>query len=169
MGIKTRLFLAAITVATPVVAHFEGRNLLAHLDPVGIPTICEGWTRGVQLGDKATPEQCDAYTRQGLDESAEVFKRWVPEHVVNGLSPKTLAAFLSFIYNVGPGAKGMKDGFVWLKDGRHSTMLLHLRAGRVAEACAEFRYPQWTSAGGRQLRGLVRRRAAERQLCEAEL
>ncbi len=55
MGIKTRLFLATITVATPVVAHFEGRNLLAHLDPVGIPTICEGWTRGVQLGDKATP------------------------------------------------------------------------------------------------------------------
>lgn len=167
MGIKARLLAAAIAVATPVVGYYEGRNLLAYLDPIGIPTICDGWTRGVRLGDQATPAQCDAYTRQGLQEAAVVFERWVPERVSSGLSPQTLAAFLSFIYNTGPGAPGIKDGFAWLKSGRHSTLLLHLQAGRVAEACAQL--TRWTRAGGRELRGLVLRRQAERQLCEADL
>lgn len=167
MGIKARLLVAALTVATPVVGYFEGRSLLAYLDPVGKPTICDGWTRGVQLGDQATPAQCDKYTRQGLEEAAAIFERWVPDSVTNSLTPKTLASFLSFIYNAGPGRPGVKDGFVWLKKGGHSTMLLHLRDGRVAEACAQLSY--WTGAGGRQLRGLVLRRAAERKLCEEGL
>ncbi|MCY1533201.1 Lysozyme RrrD [compost metagenome] len=167
MGIKARLLAAAIGVATPVVGYFEGRNLLAYLDPVGIPTICDGWTHGVKLSDRATPAQCDDYTRRGLEDAAAVFTRWVPEAVVNSLSPETLAAFLSFIYNVGPGAPGVKDGFAWLKSGRHSTMLLHLQAGRIAEACAQL--PSWARAGGRQLRGLVLRRQAERRLCEVGL
>lgn len=167
MGIKARLLAAAITIATPVVGYFEGRSLLAYLDPIGKPTICDGWTRGVRLGDKASDAQCDAYTRKGLEEAAEVFARWVPDQVADTLSPRALAAFLSFIYNTGPGAPGVKDGFVWLKNGRHSTMLLHLQAGRVAEACAQL--SNWTSAAGRQLGGLVKRRAAERQLCEGGL
>ncbi|WP_137971882.1 lysozyme [Pseudomonas sp. F(2018)] len=167
MGIKTRLLVATLSVATPVVGYYEGRSLLAYVDPVGTPTICDGWTRGVRLGDQATPAQCDAYTRQGLEEAAAVFERWVPDNVANSLTPKTLAAFLSFIYNAGPGGKGVKDGFVWLKKGGHSTMLLHLQAGRIAEACAQL--PYWSKAGGRQLRGLVLRREAERKLCEEGL
>ncbi|MCY1289759.1 Lysozyme RrrD [compost metagenome] len=167
MGIKARLLAAAILVATPVVGHFEGRNLVAYLDPIGKPTICDGWTHGVKLGDRAMPAQCDAYTRQGLEDAAAIFARWVPQKVIDSLSPETLAAFLSFIYNVGHGVPGVKDGFVWLKNGRHSTMLLRLQAGRVADACAQL--PSWISAGGKKLGGLVRRRAAERQLCEAGL
>lgn len=166
MALKTRV-IAAILTATPVVAFFEGRNLLAYLDPVGIPTLCDGWTRGVKLGDRATPDECDAKTRQALEEAAEVFERWVPAQVVEGMSANSIAAFLSFIYNVGPGKAGVKDGFVWLKNGRHSTLLRHLRAGRVAEACAQL--PLWANAGGRTLRGLERRRAAERDLCVADL
>lgn len=167
MGIKARVLAAALLIATPVVGHFEGRNLLAYVDPVGIPTICDGWTRGVKLSDRATPEQCDALTRKGLEEAAHVFEASVPQQVIDHLPAKTIAAFLSFIYNAGPGAPGVKDGFVWLKSGRHSTMLQHLQAGRVAEACAQL--SSWVSAGGQKLGGLVRRRAAERQLCEADL
>ncbi|MDA8483609.1 lysozyme [Pseudomonas resinovorans] len=167
MGNKARLLAAAILVATPVVGKYEGRNLVAYLDPIGKPTICDGWTHGVRLGDRATPAQCDAYTRQGLEDAAAIFSRWVPLHVIDSLSPETLAAFLSFIYNVGPGGRDVKDGFVWLKNGGHSTMLRHLQAGRVAEACAQL--PNWVSAAGKKLGGLVRRRAAERQLCEASL
>lgn len=55
MGIKTRLFINSINRATPVVTRSEGCNLLAHLDSVDTPTICEGWIRRVQLGAKATP------------------------------------------------------------------------------------------------------------------
>ncbi|MDF3931380.1 lysozyme [Pseudomonas citronellolis] len=167
MGIKARVLAAAVLIATPVVVHFEGRSLPAYLDPVGIPTICDGWTRGVQLDDQATPAECDELTRKGLQEAADIFGAWVPQQVIDRLPPKTLAAFLSFIYNVGPGKPGVKDGFVWLKSGQHSTMLRELQAGRVAQACAQL--SSWTSAGGRKLGGLVRRRAAERTLCEADL
>ncbi|WP_054906981.1 lysozyme [Pseudomonas sp. NBRC 111135] len=167
MGIKTRVLAVALSVATPLVGYFEGRNLLAYIDPVGIPTICDGWTRGVKLGDQATPEECDALTRKGLEEAAKVFGAWVPQDVIDRLPAKTIAAFLSFIYNVGPGGPGVKDGFVWLKGGTHSTMLRELQAGRIAQACAQL--SNWTRAGGSQLRGLVRRRAAERELCEADL
>jgi lysozyme len=38
-------------------------------------------------------------------------------------------------------------------------------AGNTAEACA--RLELYNKAGGRVLRGLVRRRAAERELCES--
>lgn len=167
MGIKARVLAAALLIATPVVGHFEGRNLLAYLDPVGIPTICDGWTRGVRLGDQATPAECDERTRTGLDEAAKVFEAWVPQQVIDRLPARSVAAFMSFIYNVGPGKPGVKDGFVWLKNGNHSTMLRELQAGRIAQACAQL--PNWTSAGGRKLNGLVKRRAAERALCEADL
>lgn len=166
MGVKARI-AAAVLAATPVVAYFEGRHLFAYLDPVGIPTICEGWTHGVKLGDTATPEQCDAFTQQGLEEAARIFERWVPARVIEQMPTTSVAAFLSLIFNTGPGAPGVKDGFVWLKNGRHSTLLQHLQAGRIADACAEL--SSWTRAGGRQLGGLVRRRAAERELCEAGL
>lgn len=167
MGIKARLLAAAIAVATPLVGYYEGRNLVAYLDPIGKPTICDGWTHGVKLGDRATPAQCDAYTRQGLEDAAAIFARWVPQKVIDSMSAETLAAFLSFIYNVGPGLPGVKDGFVWLKNGRHSTMLLRLQAGRIAEACAQL--PNWTRAAGKELAGLIRRRAGELKLCEAGL
>jgi len=167
MGIKARALAAALLIATPVVGHFEGRELVAYLDAVDKPTICDGWTRGVKLGDQATPAQCDALTRKGLEEAAQVFGAWVPQDVIDRLPAKTIAAFLSFIYNVGPGGPGVKDGFVWLKSGTHSTMLRELQAGRIAQACAQL--SNWTRAGSVHLRGLVRRRAAERELCEADL
>lgn len=166
MSLKARI-AAAILVATPVVAYFEGRNLLAYLDPVGIPTICEGWTYGVRLGDVATNAECDQKTQLALQEAAEVFQRWVPAKVIERMDANSIAAFLSFIYNVGPGKPDVKDGFVWLKNGRHSTMLLHLQGGRVEPACAQL--SNWVSAGGRKLGGLERRRAAERKLCEVSL
>ncbi|HHG5564729.1 TPA: glycoside hydrolase family protein [Pseudomonas aeruginosa] len=42
-----------------------------------------------------------------------------------------------------------------------------LNAGDVRGACAEL--SRWVYAGGKKLGGLVRRRAAERELCEIGL
>ncbi|QDQ87682.1 lysozyme [Alcaligenaceae bacterium SJ-26] len=158
---------AAVGIAAVFVPPHEGRNLVAYLDPIGIPTICEGWTRGVQLGDVATDAQCDELTLQGLREADEIFRRWVPESVRASMPASSYAMFLSFIYNVGPGGRGIKDGFVWLKSGRHSTMLLRLQSGDVAGACRQL--PAWVSAGGRKLRGLERRRAEEMRVCLSDL
>lgn len=152
--------LAVYTAVNPI---FEGRRTNAYLDIVGIPTICEGWTHGVRLGDIATPAQCDEYARQAFADAWNVWVQWVPEHVRAGMGPVNEAAFLLFITNVGPGGKGVKDGFVWLKSGRHSTMLRLLQAGDVTGACAQFRH--WANAGGKPSRGLAIRRVDETGMC----
>lgn len=163
MTARAKVAAGTLAIAISAVGAFEGRSLVAYLDPISIPTICDGWTRGVKMGDRATDAECDAKTIQALEEANFVFERWVPAEVRAGMGPSTVAAFLSFILNVGPGQPGVKDGFVWLRSGRHSTMLLHLRAGRVREACGQFQY--WTSAGDRKLRGLEIRRGKEGDMC----
>lgn len=155
--------VGAAGIAATVVGYFEGRSLVAYVDPIGIPTICEGWTQGVKLGDIATDADCDAKTLAAIIEADDTFQRWVPDHVKDEMSHEAHAAFLSFIYNVGPGGPGVKDGFVYLKSGRHSTMLTRLRAGDIKGACNQL--PYWTKAGGRELRGLVIRRQSEQSLC----
>ena len=65
------------------------------------------------------------------------------------------AALVSFVYNVG----GTKFG--------NSTLLKKLNAGDASGACAEL--SKWVYAGGVKLKGLVARRAEERQLCEVGL
>lgn len=152
--------LAVYQAVNPI---FEGREYKAYLDIVGVPTICEGWTHGVKLGDVATDEQCDAYSRASYDEAKRIFDRWVPADVRERMGPVNEAAFLLFITNVGPGGKDVKDGFVWLKSGRHSTMLRKLQAGDIDGACGEFR--SWANAGGKRVRGLVIRREDETGMC----
>lgn len=90
----------------------EGRRNAAYLDPAGIPTICEGWTLGVQLGDWASDAQCDELTLSGIRDAAAVFVAHAHDEVRRAVPPASIAAFLSFIYDVGPGAAGQKDGFV---------------------------------------------------------
>lgn len=139
----------AATVA--LVATWEGRSLIAYADPVGIPTICEGYTHGVRLGDVATPEQCDELTRQEVAKALNVVDSSVPQQLPDGMR----VAFSSFIYNVGPYAY------------QRSTLLKKLRAGDYVGACNELM--RWVYAGGRKLRGLERRREAERQICLSSL
>ena len=61
-------------------------------------------------------------------------------------------ALVSFTYNLGAGNLGS------------STLLRKLNAGDYAGAAAEF--PRWNKAGGKELAGLTRRRAAEKALFE---
>ncbi len=149
--LRSRLLAAgaagALGIATVVVGYFEGRSLVAYFDPVGIITLCEGYTHGVQLGDVATDEECDELTRKEVVKALAV----VDGSVSYRLPEPTRAALASFVYNVGSGHY------------RGSTLLRKLRLGDIAGACREL--PRWVYAGGKQLRGLVRRRAAEMELC----
>ncbi|MER5174127.1 glycoside hydrolase family protein, partial [Thioclava kandeliae] len=45
---------AAIALAITTIAPWEGKELRAYRDIVGIPTICFGETEGVKMGDVAT-------------------------------------------------------------------------------------------------------------------
>lgn len=139
--------LLAALVAT--VGAFEGLRTYAYRDPVGIPTICFGETRGVKMGDRATVAEC----KQMLGDRLIEFEMGVrsclraPDAVPDG----AYAAFISFAYNVGTGA------FCG------STLARKVNAGDLRGACNEL--PKWAKARGIKLPGLVKRREAERQLC----
>lgn len=138
---------AAIILALPMVAHYEGLRTKAYLDPVGISTICYGETENVKLGDVKTKEECDNMLSVRLG----YFSRQVDAMIEPEISPQELAAYSSLAYNVGLGAfKG-------------STLLRKVNSGDRSGACDEL--PRWNKAGGKVLAGLVKRREGERLLC----
>lgn len=150
---------AAAAILFAIVPQFEGTILRGYLDPVGIPTKCMGDTTDVEVGRHYTEAECRASLDQELIAHAEPVLACVPQ-----LAGRTyqLAASVSFAYNIGVGA------FCG------STAARRFRAGDWRGACRAFNEsdsgrPQWVTARGRVLPGLVRRRAAERALCETGL
>jgi lysozyme len=140
----------ALTAAIiALVAGFEGLRTYAYRDPVGIPTICYGETRGVKIGDKATKAECERMLGARLLEFEAGVRACLraPDRLPDG----TYAAVLSFSYNVGIGA--------FCK----STMRRKLDGGDIRGACNELL--KWTNARGFRLPGLVKRRQLERELC----
>jgi len=141
---------AAITgVIVAMVGAFEGLRLSAYRDPVGIPTICFGETKGVRMGQKHTLEECQGM----LVESLKAHERGMVKCLrnPNAISDKTYGAFLSFTYNVGVGA--------FCK----STLARKANAGDLVGACNQL--PRWVRARGIKLPGLVNRRKAEQKMC----
>jgi len=138
---------AALAVA--VVGGFEGMRTVAYRDPVGIPTVCFGETRGVHMGDRYTPEQC----KEMLGDRLQEFDRGVAECVdVARMTPYRHAAVVSFAYNIGIG------GFC------KSSFARRLNEGDP-RACDELE--KYVYAHGLRLPGLVRRRHEEAQLCRS--
>ena len=137
----------------------EGCELKAYPCPSGIPTIGYGHTSGVRLGMTCTPAQASAW----LCEDIHYAENLVQEHVKVALTPNQFDALVSIVFNVGPGAKGVKDGIITLKSGVPSTLLRLLNLSIYAGAADEF--PKWChGAGNTLLPGLVTRRARERAL-----
>lgn len=138
-------------LALTLLAGAEGLSTVAYRDPVGIPTLCFGYTRGVEMGDTATPEKC----QQVLTDEAVAVGLQVSNAVTVPLTRGELAAYTLFTYNAGIGAfKG-------------STLLRKLNAGDHVAACNEL--PRWVYAHGVKLQGLIKRREKERQLCLSDL
>lgn len=134
-------------IALTAVAGFEGLRQYAYLDPVGIPTICFGETKGVKMGDKATLEQCKGMLLDSLYEAHESVSRCVKVPMTDSRE----AALVSFTYNIG--------GNAFCK----STLVRKLNSGDVVGACNEL--PRWNKASGIVLPGLVKRREEEKKLC----
>ena len=142
-----------------LVKHHEGLQLKAYKCPAGVWTIGYGHTGDVKEGDVITAHQAEAILDVDLDTAERIVERECP-----GLNENQFSAVVSFVFNVGPGKKGVRSGFVTLKDGSPSTMLKYLRAGRPDLAAGEFRW--WVNGGGKVQPGLIARRAAERDLFE---
>lgn len=132
--------------AVDIIKEFEGYRSKAYLDAVGIPTIGYGFVKGVSLGDTITKE--DAVKR--LEDEISEHTAAIHQRVKVPLYQYEYDALASFIFNVGKGAFA------------RSTLLKKLNQGDYKGAADELL--RWDKAGGKSLRGLTRRREAERKM-----
>ncbi|HNM80850.1 MAG TPA: glycoside hydrolase family protein [Rhodocyclaceae bacterium] len=135
---------------------FEGTVLEAYLDPVNIPTICSGHTKGVRMDMRATKEECFTMAKEDLAVARAEAMRCLPSDLT--LHPNQWAIVFDFVFHYGPGGKGVKDGFCVLKSGKSSGLRNAILKQDCRLAANQFQY--WSNAGGKQLRGLVRRNNA---------
>lgn len=138
-------------VGINLISSFEDTRLKAYDDGVGVWTIGIGTTvypNGVKVkkGDVCTLEQAKSYFAHDLKR----FEASVNNLVKVPLSQNQFDALVSLTYNIGETAFS------------ESTLLKKLNAKDYQGAADQF--PQWNKGGGKVLKGLVRRRAAERAL-----
>lgn len=139
--------VALMALATGFVTQWEGRELRAYYDIVGVLTICMGDTQNVRPGQVATPAECDARLASHL----RTYEAGLDKCLTAPVPGKTKVALVSWTYNVGvAGACG-------------STLVKLANKGDLAGACDQLL--KWNRAGGRVVQGLTNRRQAERQLC----
>ena len=138
-------------IGLKLIAQFEGCYLQAYLCPANVWTIGIGTTIypnsvKVKKGDKCTLEQAHEYLAHDMIE----FEKTVNDSVKVPLSQNQFDALVSLTYNIGSGAF------------KNSTLLKKLNAKDYSGAADQFLV--WNKGGGKVLKGLVRRREAERAL-----
>lgn len=135
-----------------LIKEFEGFRAEAYVDPVGILTIGYGTTSAagvgitVKMGMRISEAQAEGYLAAALDKFAAHVRPLIKVPV----NENEWAAFMSLAYNIGPGAFGKSSALRKFnaldKTGAADAILL------------------WNKAGEKVLRGLTRRREAERML-----
>ena len=129
-----------------LITKFEGFRARAYKCPAGVWTIGYGHTKGVKAGQSVTLEGAQDLLRQDLKN----FEDWVNKLVKVELTQGQFDALVSFCFNLGPGALDS------------STLLKLVNQQKFALAADQFK--RWNKAGGVELSGLTKRRAAERDL-----
>lgn len=143
---------AVLIAAAAFVGPWEGERTEAYLDRIAQPpvwTVCYGETKSVQAGDSYTPEQCLTMLQASLAEYHAQLTACIP--ALPRQPQGVQVALTSWTYNVGAGA------------ACKSTLAKLANAGDWRGACNQL--PRWDKAGGRVVRGLTNRRAAEQRLC----
>lgn len=140
---------AAAAILIPTVTQWEGTEYVSYRDVVGIWTVCTGDTANVTPGKTYSKAECEARLERQLIAHAKPVMQCVPGLTRN--RPNQLAASVSLAYNIGTSA------FC------RSTVARRFNAGQWKAGCDAFL--MWRFAGGREIRGLKRRREAERSIC----
>ena len=135
-----------------LIKHYEGWRKSVYLCSAARATIGWGstWDRN---GDAVTLKHLDITKKQGeylLIREVRHSEAEIRKLVKTELTENMFSSLCSFIYNVGSG------------NFQKSTMRMRLNRGLHEEAADEF--PKWRKAGGRIVKGLVRRRKQEREL-----
>lgn len=149
MSVKVKVAAAVLSISVAglaLIQQFEGTRTEAYSDAVGIPTICTGSTKGVYLGQTATLAECEERLSEDVSYAGEAIRKGVRVK----LTQDQYDALVSLVFNIGPGAFS------------RSTLLKRLNDGQCRVAADEFL--RWRYAAGKPLRGLLKRRQAEREL-----
>lgn len=141
----------AAAISLLIVPKWEGTELKTYKDIGGVLTYCTGATESAMWGKTYTPEECKAQLDRDLVRHAEGIKQCLKPSW-DRLTDGQRAAFVSSAYNIGVGA------FCGSSMARRSNM------GDMAGACASLSL--WVKVNGKEVRGLVKRRADERAICE---
>lgn len=141
---------AALLIAVPLTASFEGLRTRPYKDVTGTPTVCYGDTQ-VEMRVYSADE-CGKLLRERMarDYAPKVLA-CLPQLTAPERKP-VFAALIDASYNAGPRAVC------------RSPMAKAIRAGEWTIAC--YRFVGWyETSKGKWFRGLHRRRLAERDLC----
>lgn len=138
-----------------LIKEYEGLKLTAYLCPTGVPTIGWGHTRTVTRADvNAQRRITEAEAERLLQEDLMTFERGVLSACTIAPNQHQFDAFVSLAYNIGVGAFQ-----------RSTALRRHNEGDFDSAANAIEMWNKGTINGQRQvLRGLVRRRAAEKAL-----
>ena len=126
-----------------LIKKFEGLELEAYKCAAGVWTIGYGHTKDVQEGDVWSESHADHMLEVELEE----FEGYINNNVTVALSQNQFDALVSWVYNLGPA------------NLKASTMLKVLNSGDYEGVPAQIK--RWNKAGGKVLKGLIRRREAE--------
>ena len=127
-----------------LIKQFEGVRLTAYKCPAGVYTIGYGHTRGVQRGMRITEEEASAFLAADLRNSEKAVERYDSVYHWN---QNEFDALVSFTFNCGA-----------------TNLRALLRNGRRNRSQIAATLPLYRKAGGKVLKGLERRRAAEKAL-----
>jgi lysozyme len=136
-----------------LIKKYEGFMSEPYNCPAGVPTIGYGATyypngNVVTLNDEPISKQ---YASELLADMLGSYERAVNRYVTADITQNQFDALVSFAYNLGNGAL------------KSSTLLKKVNANPCNENIT-YQFNRWVKAGGRTLRGLVKRRAEEAEL-----
>ena len=147
-GLVALVGAVAATALLSFTPAFEGTKLSTYRDMGGVLTYCTGATENAAWGKTYTPAQCRAQLDRDLERHAAGIAMCIP---LARLTDGQKVAFVDVAYNIGV------SGFCG------SSMARRTNAGDIVGACNALLL--WNKVGGKEVRGLTRRRQAEHELC----
>lgn len=109
----------------------------------------------VYIGRTGTEEEAYAVLKKDCGWAVAAINTWVEV----ALTQSMFDSLVSLVINIGTGAKSIADGFVWLKNGKHSSLLTAINEKRFEDVPALML--QWVHSGGSVVNGLRNRRMSE--------
>jgi lysozyme len=133
-----------------LIKHFEGFSKTIYICPAGYPTIGYGHVIRNDENDRFSDGIDQEQGEELLRRDAQVAERAVLRLITVPLTDGQFDALVSFTFNLGSGAL------------QRSTLRSRLNRQEYVSAAEEFR--RWVWADGHKLKGLIKRREAEKVL-----